>query len=162
MNHDSPILLVDDDDNDVLLAQIAFQEAGLSNPLPVVRNGAEAIHYLSGDGIYADRARFPIPGLVLLDLNMPLLSGFQVLEWLQHHPASNVVAIVLTASSNPNDVERAMSLGAADYRVKPTNSAHLVPIFRELHARWLAPGQVPEARAVPPPLPTVPLPQCQP
>src|SRR5512142_3278835 len=131
MNTSAPILLVEDDENDVLLAEIAFQAAGLSNPLLVVRNGYDAIRYLNGDGIYANRTQYPTPGLVLLDLNMPRLTGFQVLEWLQRDPgAPKVVVIVLTASSNPADIARARSLGAADYRVKPTNSAHLVPIFR--------------------------------
>jgi DNA-binding response OmpR family regulator len=88
---------------------------------------------------------FPIPGLVLLDLNMPILTGFHVLEWLQRHPTSKAVVIVLTASSNPTDIEKVMSLGTAEYRVKPINSAHLVPILRELQARWLTsrPGSRP-------------------
>lgn len=137
-----PILLVEDDDNDVLLTQLAFQASGLSNSLLVVRNGYEAIRYLSGDGIYLDRTRYPIPGLVLLDLNMPVMTGFQVLEWLQRHPAApKVVVTVLTASSDPADMDRAMFLGAADYRIKPSNSARLAPILRELNARWLTPNQ---------------------
>ena len=99
-----------------------------------------------------------MPGLVLLDLNLPLLTGFHVLEWLQRHPASKVVVIVLTASSNPADLEKAMSLGAADYWLKPTNSAHLVPMFREMQARWLAPDQSPDAALgpLPPAVPNVP------
>lgn len=140
MNSSSSVLLVDDDKNDVLLTQLAFEAAGLSNLVLVVRDGYEAIRYLSGEGIYLDRTRYPLPGLVLLDLNMPVLTGFQVLEWLQCDPAApRVVVVVLTASSNPADIERAMSLGAADYRVKPSNFAHLIPILRELQARWLGP-----------------------
>lgn len=79
--------------------------------------------------------------MMLLDLHMPILTGFDVLEWLQCHPFTpKPVLIVLTASSNPADIERALSLGVAEYRVKPSNSERLVPMLRELHARWLAPG----------------------
>lgn len=142
VNTSAPILLVEDDQNDVLLTKLAWGKAGISNPLLLVGNGYEAICYLNGDGIYANRTQYPIPGLVLLDLNMPMLTGFQVLEWLQRHPgAPKVVVTVLTASSNPADIARALSLGAADYRVKPTNSAHLVTMLREFQARWLSPDQ---------------------
>jgi CheY-like chemotaxis protein len=143
MNPSAPILLVEDDENDVLLTQLAFRTAGMSNPLQVAHSGYEAILYLGGDGIYVDRTRYPIPDLMLLDLSMPVLTGFDVLEWLRGHPpTSEVVVIVLTASSNPADIERAMALGAADYRVKPSNSAHLVQILRELRARWLGPARI--------------------
>src|SRR5512140_1476460 len=107
MHYPSPILLVEDDDNDVVLTELAFQASGLSNHLLVVRNGEEAIRYLNGDGIYVERSRYPLPGMMFLDLNMPLRTGFQVLEWLQRHPrSSKLVTIVLTASSSPADIRR--------------------------------------------------------
>src|ERR1043165_7389245 len=76
------VLLVEDDPDDVLLTQIAFEKARLVNPLKVVRDGEEAIAYLSGEPPYDDRERFPLPILLLLDLKMPKVNGFQVLEWL--------------------------------------------------------------------------------
>lgn len=158
LNNSVPILLVEDDENDIILTELAYEVVGLANPLLVVRNGSEAIRYLSGDGIYFDRARYPFPGMILLDLNMPILTGFDVLEWLQCHPVkSKVIVVVLTASSNTADIDRAMSLGAADYRVKPNNSARLVPLLRELEARWLETDQSLEVlTAVPPVLANVP------
>lgn len=73
---------------------------------------------------------------------MPVLSGLEVLEWLQHwSEAREFVVVVLTSSPDPSDIERARSLGADDYRVKPSNAADLTPMLLELQARWLAPRQ---------------------
>jgi len=80
------VLLAEDDADDVLLTQIAFQKARLANPLQVVRDGEEAIDYLKGEGKFADREKFPFPILLLLDLKMPRTHGFQVLEWLRKEP----------------------------------------------------------------------------
>src|SRR3989454_7082077 len=79
----SGILLVEDDENDIRLLRRAFRNASLGNPLVEVRDGQAAIQYLSGDGDYADRARYPIPFLILLDLRLPKLSGFEVLAWIR-------------------------------------------------------------------------------
>src|SRR5216110_221255 len=73
------ILLAEDDSNDVLLIQRAFQKAGFRNSLKVTRDGEQAIEYLAGHGIYANRQRFPLPFLLLLDLKMPGTDGFEVL-----------------------------------------------------------------------------------
>jgi CheY-like chemotaxis protein len=78
------VLLAEDDADDVLLTQIAFDKARLANPLQVVRDGEEAIAYLKGQGRFSNRHHFPFPILLLLDLKMPKLNGFQVLEWLRH------------------------------------------------------------------------------
>ncbi|MHC1764650.1 MAG: response regulator [Verrucomicrobiia bacterium] len=136
------ILLAEDDENDVLFMQMALARSGIPYRLMVVRNGEQAVQYLSGEGIYADRQRYPMPSLLLLDLGMPVLSGLEVLEWLQHGSAAReFVVVVLTSSPDPSDIERARSLGADDYRVKPSNAADLTPMLLELQARWLAPGQ---------------------
>jgi len=86
MLQEATILLVEDDSNDVFLMERAFNKARLANPLKVVRDGEEAISYLLGEGIYADRAEYPMPFMILLDLKMPRLSGFEVLEWLESQP----------------------------------------------------------------------------
>src|SRR6266478_2355554 len=82
MAEHSPILLAEDREDDILLIRKAFAAAHVPNPLHVVRDGEEAIAYLSGEGSYAIRSEFPLPDLFLLDLKMPRLDGFEVLERL--------------------------------------------------------------------------------
>src|SRR5260221_1321895 len=96
----STVLLAEDDPDDVLLTQIAFEKARLANPLQVVRDGEEAIAYLNGEGHFADRHRFPFPILLLLDLKMPKLNGFQVLEWLRQHPRLKRLPVAVMTSSD--------------------------------------------------------------
>src|SRR5436190_23460124 len=86
ISENAPVLLAEDDPDDVLLTHIAFEKARLANPLQVVRDGEEAIAYLQGEGRFADRRKYPLPILLLLDLKMPKINGFQVLEWLRHEP----------------------------------------------------------------------------
>src|SRR5207244_9902623 len=93
------ILFVDDDPNDMLLVQRALKKAGLPYPLIHRRDGEEAIDYLSGKPPYSDRAQHPLPKLILLDVKMPKLSGFDVLDWMQRQPTiSNLPVVILTAS----------------------------------------------------------------
>src|SRR5438876_799725 len=93
------ILLVEDDDNDVVLIQHAFRKAGLREALKVVRSGEQALEYLSGEGDYADRERFPLPFLLLLDLKMPGTNGFEVLQWVrQTSDLKRLLVVVLTSS----------------------------------------------------------------
>src|SRR5689334_4531702 len=114
------ILLAEDDPNDVLLIQRAFQKAGLRNALKVVRDGEQAIEYLSGKGNYSQRDRYPLPFLVLLDLKMPGTDGFEVLEWVRSEPTlKRLLIVVLTSSNLQADVDRAYETGANSYLVKP-------------------------------------------
>src|ERR1041385_8319073 len=114
------ILLAEDDINDVLLLERAFEKAGLRPSLRVVNDGEAAIEYLSGRGIYADRERFPVPFLLLLDLKMPGTDGFEVLQWLRNDPElKRLLVVVLTSSNLQADVDRAYELGANSYLVKP-------------------------------------------
>src|SRR2546422_103471 len=102
------ILLVDDSENDLLLMRAAFKKAEFDWPLHIAKNGDEAIAYLQGDGPYADRVQYPLPAIVLLDLNMPKRNGFEVLRWARTRPAPRrIPMIVLTASMRPADVEQA-------------------------------------------------------
>jgi CheY-like chemotaxis protein len=132
------ILLVDDDQNDMLLVQRAMEKAGLSCRLIHRHDGEEAIDYLSGKPPYSDRSKHPLPTLVLLDIKMPKLSGFNVLAWLQSQPSlSRIPVIVLTASVRQEDRSEAEQLGAVGYRTKPVDFAELVNIIRDVDARWL-------------------------
>ena len=102
-----------------------------------VVDGVEAVDYLRGAGPYADRTRFPAANLLLLDLQMPRADGFAVLRWRQDHPAFlRVPVIVYSASYLPIDVERAYTLGASSYVVKPTDPARLERFVRSLQTFW--------------------------
>src|ERR1700733_12556226 len=93
----SVVLIVDDDPDDIELMQLAFQKAKAPCGLMSVHDGMEAIKYLSGEDKYADRTRFPMPMLVLLDLNMPRVNGFEVLSWVQKN-ATSAFPLVITLS----------------------------------------------------------------
>lgn len=130
-------LLAEDSENDAFLMQTAFKKAALPNPLRVVSDGEEAIAYLQGTGRYADRAEFPLPIVVLLDLKMPRKSGFEVLEWIRKQPTlKRLVVIILTASNRSVDADRAFDLGANFYLTKPSKFDELVEMTKCLH-EWL-------------------------
>ena len=135
------MLLVEDIEDDVLIMQTAFQSAKLPNPLQVVNDGERAIAYLKGEGTYADRKRYPLPVVILLDLNMPKMNGFEVLEWLRAQPVLKRISVyILTSSARSLDVERAFDLGANSYLVKPGKFDELVQLLKTLHgyARFAA------------------------
>src|SRR5437879_1980484 len=95
----SLILLVEDKEDDIFLIRRAFEKGGILNPLHVVRDGDEAIEYLAGEGKYNNRAEYPLPQLMLLDLKMPGTDGFEVLHWVRQQPGlSSLVIVVLTSS----------------------------------------------------------------
>src|SRR5580765_127419 len=111
-----PILMAEDNNNEVTLMRRAFVEAGIPNPLIVVRNGREVIEYLAGEGDYADRAKYPVPGLMLLDLKMPWMDGFDVLSWLRLQPQFvGLPVVLLTSSKLQPEVVRARLTGIYDY-----------------------------------------------
>lgn len=129
------ILLVEDDHNDVLLIKRAFQKVNIANPIIVVHDGEQAISYLAGREPYVDRA---LPMLVLLDLKLPRKSGHEVLEWLRQQPnLKRLPVVVLTASSESSDVNRAYDLGANSYLVKPVTFDALVEMVKTLNLYWL-------------------------
>ncbi len=131
------ILLAEDDPNDVLLIQRAFGKVGLGQVLKVVRDGEEAVNYLSGHGPYADREQFPMPYLLLLDLKMPGMDGFEVLQWVREHPTlKRLLVVVLTSSSLQADVDRAYELGANSYLVKPLDPASMLNTLQRFEAYW--------------------------
>jgi len=131
------ILLVEDDPNDVMLIQRAFQKAGLRNCLRIAIDGEEAIEYLSGSGAFADRERFPSPFLMLLDLKMPGTDGFEVLKWARGEPElKRLLIVVLTSSNLQSDVDKAYELGANSYLVKPVEFNEMVNLIQRFEAYW--------------------------
>ncbi|HWX21450.1 MAG TPA: response regulator [Candidatus Binatia bacterium] len=137
MLHNQFILLVEDDANDVLLIQRAFQKAGLLNTLKMVRDGEQALEYLTGNGPYANRERFPLPFLVLLDLKMPGTDGFEVLQWIRSEPEmKRLLVVVLTSSNLQEDVDRAYDLGANSYLVKPVSFDEMVNLIQRFEIYW--------------------------
>src|SRR5690349_23216853 len=123
MFDNATVLLAEDNAQDVWLAQRAFAKARLANHLEVVRDGEQAIAYFNGSGRYADRKRYPLPILLLLDLYMPKIDGFEVLEWLREHPRLDRLPVaVLTSSDHDPDAQRAFGLGADSYLIKPPDA----------------------------------------
>lgn len=134
-----PVLYVEDDDDDVFFMRRAFEKAGVRHPIVLVPDGQEAIHYLSGAGKYADRAEYPTPCLVLLDLKLPRKTGLEVLRWIRQKPAfQNLIVAVMTSSNNILDIDQAYGLGANAYSVKPTTQEKLVDMVKNLKERFLA------------------------
>ncbi len=138
MRSDEPvILIVDDSQNDVMLMRIVFLRVGLQKELQFANGADDAIAYLAGAGRYSDRNQFPLPSAVLLDLNMPGKNGFEMLEWIRGQAAFRRLRVyILSASSRPEDIERAYELGANSYLVKPRNLDGLVRLAKALVA-WL-------------------------
>jgi CheY-like chemotaxis protein len=125
MSDQGVILVAEDNEVDVLLLRRAFAKAQLLNPLQVVHNGEEAIAYLSGKGKYTNRAEYPLPDLVLLDLKMPHKNGLEVLEWIREQPSlSGLRVVMLTSSDQARDVNAAYQLGANSFLVKPVDFEH--------------------------------------
>jgi len=120
MDHATTILLVEDNHDDVFLMQRALKKAAIANPIQVVNDGGSAIDYLAGKGRFAVRDKFPLPGLIFLDLKLPYFDGFEVLQWIQTQPALNrIIVVILSSSGESRDRERATALGVRSYLVKP-------------------------------------------
>src|SRR4029077_4123397 len=98
------ILQVEDDPNDVFLFQHAMKKAGVTNPVQVASDGQQAIDYLQGAGKFADRTKYPFPCLVLLDLKLPCVMGWDVLKWIRQQPGAAVTVLMLTASGEDADI----------------------------------------------------------
>jgi CheY-like chemotaxis protein len=114
------ILIAEDNLNDLLFVKYHFRREGILNPLRHVSDGGSVIKYLEGEGGFADRLEYPYPILLLLDLKMPGKSGFEVLEWLQHHPRhGHIPVIVLTGCRDTREVTKAYHLGAQTFLTKP-------------------------------------------
>lgn len=124
------VLVADDDENDVLLIRAAFEKAGLDYPIEAVSNGMDCIAYLNGDRPYDDRSKYPLPTLLLLDVKMPLMDGFEVLTWIRHRPDFNYLRVVmLTGAERTGDAKLAYDLGSNSFFVKPFDFENADELF---------------------------------
>lgn len=121
-----------------MLLRLAFRRAEIPFPLVIVHDGQAAVDYLTGLAPYGNRAAHPMPALVLLDLKMPRLNGFDVLAWWVTRPElRNVPVVILSSSSHPSDMAKARQMGAREYLVKPHGFAQLTKLLQDLCGRWL-------------------------
>lgn len=131
------ILLVEDDENDAFFMKRALKTAGVLNPVTVAPDGRRALQYLAGGGEFRDRCEHPLPCLVLLDLKLPYIMGFDVLRWIRDQPEfRTLVVVVFTASKLQPDIEKAYSMGANSYIVKPSSPSDLPEILKLTVAYW--------------------------
>jgi len=132
-----PILLVEDDENEVFLFTRALKRAGLETPPLIVSDGQQAIDYMDGIGKFADRLQFPFPYLVLLDLKLPRIKGLDVLKHIRAVHGSRPTVVILSSSKNAADVAGAYALGANAYLAKPTDYESLVRMAGSILDFWL-------------------------
>lgn len=124
------ILLVEDDEADILLAQRAFQRANIWNQLDVVRTGQEALDYLRNERGYADKAKFPRPGVILLDLNLPGIDGRKILDIMFNDPKLKTIPVVIVSTSDyEKDIEFGRSHDVQHYIIKPIQIDNIMETF---------------------------------
>lgn len=137
MRRDGAIVIVDDSPADRELIELCLRTADVKSPIRALKDGAEAIAYLKGDAPFSNREKFPYPTLLITDLKMDGQDGFAVLEFLRAHPELAVIpTIVLSGSSDSNDVAVAYALGASSYIVKPSTAAELSDRIKALLNYW--------------------------
>ncbi len=144
------ILIAEDRPDDVLLIKRAFAEAKVHNPIFVVPDGEKALAYLDGIGAYSDRTAYPLPDLILLDLKMPKMDGFEVLRAMRNRPdLRRIRVIVLTSSEDIFDINKAYELGASSFLVKPVEFQNFAALMRTLSYFWLQRNALPGLASVP-------------
>jgi CheY-like chemotaxis protein len=137
------VLVAEDNENDVLILEHAFSTIKTEVSLNVVRDGAQAIDYLSGENGFENRSQHPFPHVLLLDLKMPKVDGFDVLEWLRENPPLHRLRVIMfTSSSHHSDIDRAYDLGASAYVRKPTALSDMQSIVDCIKS-WLQMNEFP-------------------
>lgn len=149
MENDRPTLLVvEDSEDDIFFIERIFRQLGARCELRFARDGVEAVEYLSGKGRFKDRGKFPVPTMILMDLKMPRMNGFEVLEWMQKQPEIKLIpTIVVTSSTLQEDVTRAYRLGANAVMNKPVDKDSLLQMLKTFHVYWTDYVEMPEVKA---------------
>jgi CheY-like chemotaxis protein len=135
------VLLVEDEDNDVFFMQRAWKQAGITTPLQVAEDGRAALDRLK-NALCGNHEK--LPGLVLLDLKLPRIMGFEVLKWIRQQPElQTMIVIILTSSKLRSDIDTAYRLGANSYLVKPGTASKLLEIAHLIKDYWINNNQAP-------------------
>lgn len=143
------ILMADDDPDDRLLTREALDEARLGNHFAEVCDGEELLGYLRREGQYAELAGKPLPGLILLDLNMPKMDGREALTEIKSDPAlRRIPVVVLTTSKAAEDIAQTYDLGVNSFITKPVTFEALVELMKALTRYWFEIVELPERNAM--------------
>jgi len=131
------ILIADDNEDDAVAIVETLKSAGIRNQLRLVGDGREVIAYLKGHEHYGDRKKHPLPSVLLLDLKMPRLGGFEVLEWLRFSmPAKDILIIILSGHGELGDIKRGYELGARSFLIKPCHAEDIRNLVRAYSTYW--------------------------
>ncbi|MGF1513046.1 MAG: response regulator [Elainellaceae cyanobacterium] len=142
-----PILVAEDDERDRHLIDAALAKSELKNPVHFVKDGNELLHYLCQDHPYDDRQKFPKPGLILLDLNMPDMDGREILKVLRGNPTFRHIPIIMfTVSCSRSDVQDSYMLGVNSFIIKPIGLAQLVNTLNRIGRYWFKVVSLPPRR----------------
>jgi CheY-like chemotaxis protein len=149
MAKDRPtLLIVEDNEDDIFFVERIFKQIGARCELRFARDGMEAIEYLSGKSAFKDRAKYPMPTIILMDLKMPRRNGFEVLEWMHNQPEIRLIpTIVVTSSTLQEDVTKAYRLGANAVMNKPVDKDSLLQMLKSFHIYWTDFVEMPEVKA---------------
>jgi CheY-like chemotaxis protein len=147
----SPILYVEDDENDAYLMRYAFEKAPINVPLVIVDDGQKALDYLAGTSPYTDRTIHRLPRLILLDMKLPRRNGLEVLKWIKTRPSlCSIPVVMLTSSNQEPDMHRAYVQGANGFLVKPGNPQQLLTMVKSIESFWLDQNMATNAVGYPP------------
>jgi CheY-like chemotaxis protein len=145
VQQNNTILVVEDDPDHYLLLEIAARRSGSGAHLRCAADGNEATQYLGGAGAFADRGTHPLPTIILSDLNMPRMNGFELLQWVRSQPIlKRIPFIVLSSSSQASDINRAYDLGVSSYLIKPSALDDLVEMLFLVTRYWMTTNQRPD------------------
>jgi CheY-like chemotaxis protein len=144
MKRERTVLLVDDDENDLIFLQRSFQQAQIHVPVQTVRDGQQAIDYLSGTGPFANRSQYEMPRLMILDQQMPRKTGLEVLHWLKEQPELvRLPVIMFSSSAYPPEVKEAYQYGANAFVTKPSSTAQRMEFVQIVKVFWLTLNEPP-------------------
>jgi CheY-like chemotaxis protein len=148
----STILIVEDSPSDAFFIQLAFEKVNLTHSVRIVHDGDAAVSYLSAAGKYANRQQYPMPSLMLLDINLPQRSGLEVLEWIQQQAhLKHLLVVMLTSSELDSDINSSYELGANSYLIKPIGIYTLEQMVKTFSQYWLLLNKMPtESKAASP------------
>lgn len=138
LHEDRTVLLIEDNPDDAKVVELAIQRSGIAADLQIARDAEEATAYISGIGPFTDRAQFPTPALILLDLNLPGRSGLQFVDWLRHRDEGRIIPVIaLTGVVDDDLVKKAFTAGVNSYIPKPKEFEELESAIRVLLKYWL-------------------------